>query len=201
MGETDVGSSRQFWQLGLESLRAELTAAGNGLTESEARRRIAQYGPNVLRPRRERALLLQFLSRFGNPLIILLIAAATISAFTGDVASFVIIAVVVVLSVTLDFVQEYRAGRAAARLRQSVALRAMVVRGGRPLEILADQIVPGDVVLLEPGGLVPADGRVIEARDCSVNQALLTGEPYPVACGPGSATSHRRQLPRRDLSY
>ena len=180
MGKTDAGSSARFWQSSLESLRAELRAEGAGLDEAEAARRYAVYGPNVLRPHRERALALQFLSRFGNPLIILLLAAATLSAFTGDVPSFVIIAIVVVLSVTLDFVQEYRAGRAAERLKQSVALRATVVRNGRPVEITADRIVPGDVVLLKPGSLIPADGRVIEARDCFVNQALLTGEPYPV---------------------
>ena len=127
MGKTDAGSSARFWQSSLESLRAELRAEGAGLDEAEAARRYAVYGPNVLRPHRERALALQFLSRFGNPLIILLLAAATLSAFTGDVPSFVIIAIVVVLSVTLDFVQEYRAGQAAERLKQSVALRAAVV--------------------------------------------------------------------------
>src|SRR5439155_373257 len=99
-------------------------------------------------------LALQLLARFGNPLIVLLLAAAAISAFTGDVASFVIITVVVALSVTLDFVQEYRAGRAAEGLKRSVALRATVVRSGKPREITADQIVPGDVVQLKPGGLV-----------------------------------------------
>ena len=180
MSGTDAASRTPFWQSTLAAITAELGATGAGLDPAEAERRIALYGPNVLRPRRERALALQFLARFRNPLIILLLAAATISAFTGDVASFVIIAIVVVLSVTLDFVQEYRAGQAAERLKQSVALRTTVMRGGRPVEIAADRIVPGDVVLLKPGGLVPADGRVIEARDCFVNQALLTGEPYPV---------------------
>jgi Mg2+-importing ATPase len=180
MTKTDSGSQSPYWQRTLESLKADLHTDGAGLDEAEAARRIDTYGPNVLRPRRERAVALQFLSRFGNPLIILLLAAATISAFTGDVASFVIITLVVVLSVTLDFVQEYRAGRAAERLKQSVALRATVARNGQPVETTADQIVPGDVVLLKPGGLVPADGRVIAAQDFFVNQALLTGEPYPV---------------------
>src|SRR5207248_3096600 len=86
------------------------------------------------------------LSRFGNPLVILLLAAATISAFTGDIASFVIIGFVVVLSVTLDFVQEFRAGRAAERLKTSVTLRPTVLRSGRPIEIAANQIAPGDRV-------------------------------------------------------
>ena len=177
---TGAGSAPAFWQSTLEALRAELRCGAEGLDEAEAARRRSVHGPNVLRPRRERAIALRFISRFGNPLVVLLLAAATISAFTGDVASFVVIALVVVLSVTLDFVQEYRAGRAAERLRQSVALKATVVRGGRSLETTADAIVPGDVVLLKPGSLVPADGCVIAVRDLFVNQALLTGEPYPV---------------------
>jgi Mg2+-importing ATPase len=184
MTRTD-DSQGPFWQSGLESLQAALRSDSAGLGEEEAARRRTIYGPNVLRPHRERAVALQFLSRFGNPLILLLLAAATISAFTGDVASFVIIALVVVLSVTLDFVQEYRAGQAAERLKESVAIRATVLRGGRPVEIGTDQIVPGDVVLLSAGALIPADGRVIEARDFFVNQALLTGEPYPVEKRPG----------------
>ncbi len=175
-----AGGSREFWQSDLPSLVEGLHADASGLTQAEAARRIAAWGPNVLRPERRRAVALQFLARFGNPLVILLLAAATISAFVGDVLSFVIIAVVVVLSVTLDFVQEFRAGRAAQDLQRSVALRATVVRDGRPIEILTDQIVPGDVIRLQPGSLIPADGRVIEARDFFVNQALLTGEPYPV---------------------
>ena len=183
-----------FWQSSLESLQADLRADTSGLEEAEAARRRAVYGPNVLRPRRERAVALQFLSRFGNPLIILLLAAATISAFTGDVASFVIIALVVVLSVTLDFVQEYRAGRAAERLRQSVALRATVLRRGQPVETGTEQIVPGDVVLLKPGALIPADGRVIEALDFFVNQALLTGEAFPVEKRPGEIGDHTSDL-------
>ena len=122
MAEADRASSAKFWQSSLESLQAELRVDCRGLNDAEAAQRIRRDGLNILRPRRERALALQFLSRFGNPLIILLLAAATISAFTGDIASFVIITIVVVLSVTLDFVQEYRAGRAAERLKQSVAL-------------------------------------------------------------------------------
>jgi Mg2+-importing ATPase len=180
-----VTSAREFWQSDLPSLEQELRAKGSGLDGAEAARRLATSGPNVLRPQHRRAIALQLLARFGNPLVILLLAAATISAFVGDVLSFVIIAVVVGLSVTLDFVQEYRAGRAAEDLQRSVALRATVLRDGRPGEILADTIVPGDVVLLEPGSLVPADGRVLEARDFFVNQALLTGEAYPVEKRPG----------------
>jgi P-type Mg2+ transporter len=151
-----------------------------GLTSAEAAARLARVGPNVPAPRRRRRLLLEFLGRFRNPLVLLLLAASVISALTGDSTSFVIIAVIVLVSVTLDFAQEHRAGRAAERLAGSVAVRATVLRDGQPHEIPVADVVPGDVVLLCAGDLAPADGRVLAARDFFVNQALLTGEPYPV---------------------
>ena len=187
MSKAGVAGTPEFWRSGVQALEAELRVDGSGLDEAEAARRLAEHGPNILRPRHERALALQFISRFGNPLVVLLLAAATISAFTGDVASFVIIAVVVALSVTLDFVQEYRAGRAAERLKQSVAVRATVVRNGQPLELPREQIVPGDVVQLRAGAMVPADGVLLEAHDLFVNQALLTGESFPVEKHPAGS--------------
>jgi Mg2+-importing ATPase len=169
-----------FWQLPVDVLLADLQAAPDGLPASEAARRLAAAGPNLLRIHREATLVPLLLSRFRNPLVILLVAAGLIAALTGDVTSFVIIVLAVVLSVTLDTIQEYRAGQAAERLRQSVAMRTIVQRDGRPIEVLARDVVAGDVVILSAGDLVPADGRVLQARDCFVNQALLTGEPYPV---------------------
>ena len=172
--------SSAWWLQPLPALLAELCVSNLGLTHTEARARLKRYGLNQFRDRPERSLLLQFLRRFRNPLVLILIAASVVSAFTGEVASFVIIIVMVLLSVTLDFVQEFRAGRAAQRLRQSVQLRASVLRDGVAKDVPVAQVVPGDVVLLAAGGLVPADGRLLEARDLHVNQALLTGEAFPV---------------------
>ena len=93
-----------------------------GLASAEARARLARCGPNLFRERRERSLLLQYLSRFRNPLVLILLVASAVSAFTGEVANFLIIACIVLLSVTLDFVQEYRASAAAEKLRQSVSV-------------------------------------------------------------------------------
>jgi Mg2+-importing ATPase len=174
-----------FWQLPLEALEASLDSGERGLEPAEAERRLARGGPNVLAPPRERALVLQFLSRFGNPLILLLLGAAIVSGFTGDRTSLIVIAAMILLSVTLDFAQEYRAGRAAEQLKRSVALRATVVRGGQAVELTTDRIVPGDVVRLGAGSLVPADGRVLEANHCFAQQALLTGESYPSEKRPG----------------
>ncbi|HXO43580.1 MAG TPA: HAD-IC family P-type ATPase, partial [Thermoanaerobaculia bacterium] len=169
-----------FWREGLTDLLARLAATPGGLASAEAAARRERYGPNALTAGRRQTLLRLLLSRFRNPLVILLLVASAISALTGDVASSLIVIVMALLSVTLDSVQEYRAGQAAERLRQSVAVRVSALRDGEPRDVPVSDLVPGDVVLLAAGDLVPADGRLLEARDCFVNQALLTGEPYPV---------------------
>ncbi|NMM18511.1 MAG: magnesium-translocating P-type ATPase [Rhodoferax sp.] len=152
----------------------------NGLSRAEAAERLKQYGPNRLQPALQRAVLLQFLAHFRNPLVLVLLAASGISALTGDVTGALIIGLIVVMSVTLDFVQAYRAGQAAERLALKVAVTATVLRDGQAAELPVMQLVPGDVVLLSAGNLVPADAHLLEANDFFVNQAQLTGEPYPV---------------------
>lgn len=157
-----------------------LDSRAEGLSASQARKRLTRYGKNKFRDAPPPHLLLQFIRRFGNPLILLLLFAGAVSAATGESVSAAIIAAIVVMSVSLDFVQEHRAERTAERLKQSVALRAVVLRDGKEQEIAAHGIVPGDVVILHAGQLVPADGRVLSAQDLFVNQATLTGETYPV---------------------
>lgn len=161
--------------------------AGNptGLSPSEAAERLERFGPNLFRERQRKSLLRQYLSRFKNPLVLILLMASAVSAFTGEVTNFLIIGCIVLLSVTLDFVQEYRANAAAEKLRHSVSVRATVIRAGQTRDIAATEVVPGDVVLLAAGDLIPADGIVLDARDFFVKQALLTGESYPVEKRPG----------------
>jgi len=175
----------KFWQLPAASLLERLNSSPDGLSNAEAAVRLAHFGPNLIHAERKQAILLQFLAKFRNPLVIILLIASGLSAFTGDATSFFIISTIVLISVTLDFVQEYRAGQAAERLRQSVAVRGKVLREGKHLEILLAEMVPGDVVFLAAGDLVPCDGRILEAKDFFINQALLTGEPYPVEKAPG----------------
>lgn len=177
-GWQDAASS--LWQQPLADCLAVLESGEGGLAEDEAAARLQRVGPNQLHPRAERALLLEFLAHFRNPLVLVLLAASAIAGALGDVRSFVVISAIVLMSVTLDFIQEFRAGRAAERLKRQVALRSSVVRGGKARDVAAAGLVPGDVVLLAAGDLVPADGRVLEARDLFVNQALLTGESFPV---------------------
>ncbi|MDO9195484.1 magnesium-translocating P-type ATPase [Rhodoferax sp.] len=161
-----------------------------GLTSAEAADRLKQCGPNRLQPATQRAVAFQFLAHFKNPLVLVLLAASGISALTGDVTGAVIIGAIVVMSVTLDFVQAYRAGRAAEQLALKVAVTAVVLRDGHPRELPVTELVPGDVVMLSAGNLVPADARVLEADDFFVNQAQLTGEPYPVEKKAQQASHH-----------
>ena len=165
--------------MALVDLEAQLGAGPDGLSSADAAARRLRYGPNTLEERRRLSVFLKFLSRFRNPLVLILLVAAVISALTGDLTSFIIISTIVLMSAVLDTVQEHRAEEAAERLKISVALREKVLRDGREITAPAAELVPGDVVLLAAGDLVPADGRLLEARDFFVNEALLTGESYP----------------------
>lgn len=167
------------WQEPADRLLVRLGTTAAGLDAAAAGSRLAQFGPNDAAAEKRRPLALQFLARFRNPLIIILLIASGLSAATGDVPSFVIIAAIVLLSISFDFVQEVRAQSAVEALRRSVAVQATVRRDGHAVSLPIDQLVPGDVAELIAGDLVPADCRLLESRDLYVNQALLTGEPYP----------------------
>jgi P-type Mg2+ transporter len=174
----DLGP-QEIWTEPLDRLLARLATTPAGLNTAEVQSRLATYGPNDAATVKRSPLWRQFLARFRNPLVIILLVASGLSAATGDVTSFVIVVSIVTMSMTLDFVQEVRAQNAVEALRRSVAVQATVRRDGASLSVPIDQLVPGDVVELIAGDLVPADARLLESRDLFVNQALLTGEPYP----------------------
>jgi Mg2+-importing ATPase len=155
-------------------------STSEGLSSAEANIRLSKFGPNLFREHHDKSLLLQFLSRFLNPLVIILLAASIVSAFTGEFTNFIIISVIVLLSVTLDFMQEYRANASADKLRQSVSVKTTVLRDTKSISIAISEIVPGDIVLLTAGDLIPADSLVLESSAFFVKQALLTGETFPV---------------------
>ncbi|MBB4200324.1 magnesium-translocating P-type ATPase [Rhodoblastus sphagnicola] len=180
-GDSDGGqiSADAVWREPAARLLARLVTTPAGLRGAEAEARLAIHGPNDAATVKRTPLWLQFLSRFRNPLVIILLGASGLSAATGDIASFVIIASIVMASMTLDFVQEARAQSAVEALRRSVAVQATVRRDGAPVSVPIDRLVPGDIVELIAGDLVPADARLLESRDLFINQALLTGEPYP----------------------
>jgi Mg2+-importing ATPase len=186
--------NQHWWLTPLPDPQGNSAADAVGLSGAEAAARLAKFGPNLFRDHQQRSLLVQFVSRFKNPLVILLLVASGISALTGDVTNFLLISAMVLFSVTLDFVQEHRAGKAAAALSQSVSVQATVVRDGKPCEVPVAEVVPGDLVVLSAGDMIPADCRVLEAHDFFVKQALLTGETYPVEKRPGELAAGATEI-------
>jgi P-type Mg2+ transporter len=164
----------------LSDLLQSLHSTEAGLTKTAAASILSTVGPNQIDIAKRKGLLIAFIERFKNPLVLILLFAAGVAAATGDFSSFAIIEVIVLMSVILDVTQEHQAQNAAEGLRKQVSLSAKVLRDGQPVDVPAAEIVPGDVVLLAAGDLVPADARLIEGRDLYVDEALLTGEAYPV---------------------
>jgi Mg2+-importing ATPase len=157
----------------------ETHVAITGLTAQEAEARLDQFGPNEPAATQHHSLLSDFLHVFMNPLVLILVIAATASAFLGDKVDAGIIGVIVLLSAAIDFGQTYRSQRAVEKLRAQVAPTATVLRDGEWKEIRRRDLVPGDIVRLSAGDLVPADARLLLARDLYVLQAALTGESLP----------------------
>jgi len=170
----------KFWEQPAGDALVSLGAGQDGLAQSDAERRLLQYGPNELVAAKRTRLIVDFLKRLANPLVAILLFASAVAGATGDLVSFVIIVSMVMLSTLLDLVQERRAEATAEALKQSIALTARVLRDGQSREITVAELVPGDVVLLSAGDLVPADGLVLQSNAAQVNQSLITGEAYPV---------------------
>jgi Mg2+-importing ATPase len=133
-----------------------------------------------LKPRRQDTALRSFIAQFTSPLVLILVFAAIVSTIAGEWTDAAIVIAIVVASAVLSFVQEYTASQAVEKLRAQVTIKATVMRDGTPQLIPAEEIVPGDIVLLSAGSLIPADGVILEARDFFVDQAVLTGETFPV---------------------
>ncbi|MFO1308039.1 MAG: magnesium-translocating P-type ATPase [Burkholderiales bacterium] len=187
-----------WWRLARGELCAALATDGLGLHGREARARLARYGRNEFRSDAEVPAWLQFARRFANPLILILLVASVLSALTGEMTGAAVIVALVLVSVVLDFVQEYRAGQAALRLRNSVALHAQALRDGAVRPVTVTHLVPGDRVSLASGSLVPADGVLVDAKHLFVDQSLLTGESFPVekaAAGDEAWTGAREGAP------
>jgi len=182
----DFKLKEEYWNEDIEELLLERKSSPEGLTASEASSRLVQFGPNVLKLRRGVSALRSFLGQFTSPLVLILIFAAIVSVIAGELADALIIVIIVFASALLSFVQEYSASHAVEKLRAQVTIKASVLRDGKPQTVSAEEIVPGDIVLLSAGSLIPADGIVLEANDFFVNQAVLTGETFPVEKKPGT---------------
>jgi Mg2+-importing ATPase len=163
----------------LSALYQRLGSSEHGLTSDEARRRLAQYGLNETSTVKNDGAVKQILAALANPLVMVLLAASFVAAVLGEPTDAFIIIAIVLFSTGLDFYQTRRSQQAADKLRSQVALTATVLRDGNWVEVVRREVVPGDVIRLSAGDLVPADARLIEERDLHANQAALTGESLP----------------------
>jgi P-type Mg2+ transporter len=164
----------------LAQLFGRLDSSERGLDSTQAEQRLSEFGPNEAAEAQRTRALIEFLHFCTNPLVLILLAASVVSVFVGQLADALIILTIVVLSIALNFFQTYRSDRAVRRLREQVAPTATVLREGRWIELGRRELVPGDVVRLAAGDLVPADARLIESTHLHVQQAALTGESMPV---------------------
>ena len=174
-----------YWSKSLPEIAQNTNSSVSGLSSNEAQAVLRRVGPNRILSKERATPLRLFLNQFTSPIVLILIFATVVSAFLGDWVDAAIILLIVLGSALLSFYQENNANSAAAKLRAQVSSRTNVLRDGKSTSVAATEIVPGDVVLLAAGSLIPGDGVVIEANDFFVNQAVLTGETYPVEKAPG----------------
>ncbi len=163
-----------------DTVLKELGSQLGGLSETEADSRLEQIGTNEIAREKRQSALRRLLSNIKNPLVLLLLALGTLSFFTGDLRAMAVIFIMVVLGVTLRFFQETRADDAAAKLQAMVSNTATCVRSDKEREISLKILVPGDIIRLGAGDMVPADVRVLSAKDLFLNQVALTGEAMPL---------------------
>ena len=163
-----------------ETVVRELESRPDGLSQVEADSRLKQYGLNEIAREKRQSALMRLLSNVKNPLVLLLTALGVLSFLTGDLRATAVIFVMVVLGVVLRFFQEMRADNAAEKLKAMVSNTATLVRDGKEAEVPLKMLVPGDIIRLAAGDMVPADVRVLSAKDLFLNQAALTGESLPV---------------------
>ena len=163
-----------------EALLDKLQTSLKGLSEKEALLRLKEYGYNEPAKKKKRTILKAILSKFINPLVAVLLIIAGFSLFFGEKISALLVSLMAVMSVFLSFIQEHRAGIEAERLSEMVRATSTVFRNGKPREIKIREIVPGDIVDLYAGDMIPADLRIISCKDLFINQASLTGESFPI---------------------
>ncbi|NLE91776.1 MAG: magnesium-translocating P-type ATPase [Elusimicrobia bacterium] len=171
-----------------ETLLEKLRTSEKGLPEQEAQDRLEEYGLNEPARKKKRTVFIQILSKFVNPLVIVLLIIGAFSLFFGEKISALLVGLMAVMSVLLSFIQEYRAGKEADRLSEMVRATATVYRNGRSKEIKIRELVPGDIVDIFAGDMIPADLRIISCKDLFINQASLTGESFPIEKTAGPAT-------------
>ncbi len=179
----------EYWSKPSAQLLLELATTTAGLSQREANARRKRLGINAMDTTKRATALGLAVNQFKNPLVLILIFASVVSIIAGEWIDAAVVLVIVFGSTLLGFAQEYIAGNAIEKLRSKVTIHSSVLRDGQPHMLPSARVVPGDVVRLSAGSLIPADGVVLEARDCFVNQAVLTGETFPVEKMPGAVAA------------
>jgi len=182
-GEGEFPSILTLAAIPAQEVLEQLGARASGLVDAEARARFESFGPNAVRTHHARALAL-LVRQLRSALLLLLIVAAVVSAFVGERTDAIIIGVIITASVGLGFANEYRAERAAEALHSSIQHLVTAVRGGAPTRIEVTHLVPGDVVHLDIGSIVPADLRLLASNELECDESILTGESVPAAKSP-----------------
>ena len=177
------------------------TDSVQGLAEQEVAARLERYGTNELRKEEGISPLTLFLNQFKNVLVIILLVAIVLSALVGEVVDAAIIAVIVIFVAVLGFIQEYRAERAIEALKKMLSPTITVLRGGREEEVPSKDLVPGDIMLLEAGDKIPADGRVVEGHSLRCDEASLTGESAPVGKNNRALATDAAVNDRKNMIY
>jgi len=185
---SDTTAKKPFWTLSAEEQSKALGCTQDGLSASEAAERLKRFGDNADAKHRRVSPFRAILRRLLEPLSLILLAAGFVSIATGDATGGAIIVTILTFSVGLDTFQEGHAEQAAEVLRRSVALKAEVKRDGNIVPVPVEAVVPGDLIRVRAGDIIPADALVLTASACTVNEAALTGEPYPVEKKPGAVT-------------
>ncbi len=171
---------QMFWHIPIKDLFRMLETSPEGLTNKEATERLEHYGSNLLARQKNAEGFTLFITQFKSPIILILLFAVGLSLFLQDATDAVIIFAIIIVSSFLGFIQEHRASNAVERLLSMVMMKTKVLRDGIEKNIPSEDIVPGDIVLLSAGSNIPADCIIVKAKDLFVNEAVLTGETYPI---------------------
>lgn len=191
----------QYWSFTPDAVQEQYRSSSSGLTNAEAAARLSTYGENTIHAKKSASPLLLFLGQFKSPIILIMLVATGISAATGDWLDSLIIFAIVLGSAVLSFLQEYSASNAIAKLRSHIQMQCTVLRDGTPTQVPSTKLVPGDIVKLSAGSIVPADGIVLDYVDFLVDQSVLTGEAMAVEKRTGAVAANTELAKRTNCVY
>lgn len=192
---------KDWYRLSAEEARKQMKVTTEGLSEEEAEERLRTYGENVLAEGKRKTVFQVFLGQFMDLLVVILIAAAGISAFSGNLESTLVILVVILLNAVLGTFQYVKAEKSLDSLKKLSSPNAKLLRGGKKIEVPAKQVVPGDILMLEAGDLIAADGRILHNYSLQVNESSLTGESTNVDKSEAAIEAEAALADRTNMVY